>query len=305
MSHSGNWVEVSRKHPCPICRRDHWCRVSRDGVMAICRRVPGGKHKVDRAGQDCWLYRLRDEPILPPGAAPSGDTACASEGSRHAVYSALLDLLDLSLAHRDDLRRRGLPDSEIARRGYRTLPERGRGRLARALEERFGREECLRIPGLHLRSEGERTWLSLGGAPGLVIPVRDVRGRIVALSIRLADSADGGKYRFLSSRGHGGPGPGAPVHVPLDGRPREVMAVVEGALKADVVSALWDVPAIGLPGVGAWRRMFPVLEECGCRRVRLLFDADAWSNPAVGRSLKAAWAALKSKGIPAEIGRWT
>lgn len=305
MSRPGDWIDVSRKHPCPICDRDHWCRVSRDGGAVVCRRVPGGRHKVDRAGQDCWVYRLRDGPVpATEEPVPAGEPECADASARHAVYSSLLDLLDLSPAHRDDLRRRGLAEADIAKRCYRTLPERDRARLARTVERKFGRDASLRIPGLYLKSEGGRSWLSVAGRSGLVIPVRDVRGRIVALSIRLDKPDEGGKYRFLSSRSHNGPGPGAPVHVPLDDRPRDVMAVVEGALKADVVTSLWDVPAIGLPGVGAWRRMFPVLKELGCERVRLLFDADAWRNPAVGRSLKAAWAALKSKGIPAEVGRW-
>ncbi len=306
MSTPGTWVEVTAKNPCPICGHDHWCRVSRDGGTAVCRRVEGGQHKVDRAGQDCWVYRLRDgPPETPDEPPPQGEPECADAATRHAAYSALLDLLDLSQAHRDNLRRRGLPDADIAKRGFRTLPERERARLARALEKRFGRDVCLRVPGVYLKTEGPRSWLSIAGWSGLVIPVRDGERRVVALSIRLDDGADGGKYRFLSSKSHGGPGPGAPVHVPLDDRPKDVVAVVEGALKADVVTALWDVPAIGLPGVGAWRQMFPVLDALGAKRVRLLFDADAWANPDVGRSLKAAWAALKTHNIPAEIGRWT
>ncbi len=306
MSVAGKWVEVTPKHPCPICGHDHWCRVSRDGGTAVCRRVAGGHHKVDRAGLDCWVYRVKDSP--PPESQdppPAAEPDCADAATRHAVYSALLDLLELSPAHRDNLRSRGLPDTDIARRGYRTLPERDRARLARALEQRFGREVCLRVPGVYRKTDGGRAWLSVAGWSGLVIPVRDVERRVIALSIRLDDGASGGKYRFLSSKGHDGPGPGAPVHVPLDDRPKDVVAVVEGALKADVVTALWDVPAIGLPGVGAWRQMFPVLADLGATRVRLLFDADAWANPDVGRSLKAAWAALKTNNIPAEIGRWT
>jgi len=221
------------------------------------------------------------------------------------VYSALFDLLELSQAHRDNLRGRGLPDADIAKRGYRTLPDRDRARLARVLEHRFGRETCLRVPGLYLKADGGRAWLSVAGWSGLVIPVRDLDHRVVACSIRMDEGAHGGKYRFLSSKGHDGPGPGAPVHLPLDDRSKDVLAVVEGALKADVVTALWDVPAIGLPGVGAWRQMFPMLDALGTKHVRLLFDADAWANPDVGRSLKAAWAALKTHNIPAEIGRWT
>ena len=305
MSQAGTWVEVSAKNPCAICGHDHWCRVSRDGGTAVCRRVAGGQHRVDRGGQDIWVYRLRDGPPSAPESPPAAEPECADAATRHAVYSALLDLLELSPAHRDNLHRRGLPDPDIVKRGYRTLPERDRARLARALEQRFTRDVCLRVPGLYLKTEGARSWLSVAGWSGLVIPVRDLQRRIVACSIRLDEGGNGGKYRFLSSKSHDGPGPGAPVHLPLDDRPKDVIAVVEGALKADVVTALWDVPAIGLPGVGAWRQMFPVLAELGTTGVRLLFDADAWRNPDVGRSLKAAWAAIKAHNLHAEIGTWT
>ena len=306
MAAAVGWVEVSTKSPCPICGHDHWCRVSRDGATAVCRRVAGGQHKVDRAGLDCWVYRLRDDPPPAPSEAPlATEPECADAPTRHAVYSVLLDLLDLSPAHRDNLRHRGLPDADIAKRGYRTLPSRDRARLARALAHRFGRDTCLRVPGLYLKLDGGRSWLSVAGWSGLVIPVRDVQHRVIACSIRLDEAASGGKYRFLSSKSHDGPGPGAPIHLPLDDRPKDVIAVVEGALKADVVTALWDVPAIGLPGVGAWRQMFPVLAELGTTGVRLLFDADAWRNPDVGRSLKAAWAAIKAHNLHAEIGTWT
>ena len=306
MAGAGAWVEVTAKHPCPICGHCTWCRVSRDGGTAVCRRVPGGTHRVDRAGQDCWVYRIGDgPPSTPAESPPEAEPECADAPTRHAVYSALFDLLELSQAHRDNLHGRGLSDVQIALRGYRSMPAQGRARLARALEHRFGRDVCLRVPGVYLKTEGARSWLSIAGWSGLLIPVRDLQHRVVACSIRVDEEAGGGKYRFLSSKSHDGPGPGAPVHLPLDDRPKDVMAVVEGALKADIVTALWDVPAIGLPGVGAWRQMFPVLAELGTTKVRLLFDADAWANPDVGRSLKAAWAALKTHNLPAEIGRWT
>ena len=50
--------------------------------------------------------------------------------------------------------------------------------------------------------------------PGLIIPVRDVRTRIVALRVRKDEGAP--RYSFVSSASvEPGPGPGAPAHVPV------------------------------------------------------------------------------------------
>src|SRR5262249_50824438 len=157
-------------------------------------------------------------------------------------------------------RGRGLPDPEIDRRDYRTLPAQGRARIVRELRERFG-DAVLRVPGIVTRERDGRRYLTLAGPAGLVIPVRDAAGRVAALLVRR--QADGpGKYMWLSSRKDGGPGPGAPAHVPIGAAgPAEVVRVTEGALKADVAHALSGVPTIGLPGVSTWRPALPILRD--------------------------------------------
>jgi hypothetical protein len=47
-----------------------------------------------------------------------------------------------------------------------------------------------------------------------------------------------------------------------------------------------------------------VLKALGCRTVRLAFDADAWSNPTVARSLSACAGALAEAGFAVELERW-
>ena len=60
----------------------------------------------------------------------------------------------------------------------------------------------------------------------------------------------GGKYLYVSSAKHGGPGPGAPAHLPYGSTaPAAIVRVTEGALKADVAQALSGLPTSGLPGV--------------------------------------------------------
>jgi hypothetical protein len=223
----------------------------------------------------------------------------------HRVASALLAAFPLSKAHREALRRRGLDDAEICLRGYGTMLVQGRARIARDLHDRFG-DACLRVPGVIVRERDGRRYLTLAGAAGLLIPVRDLAGLIVALLARRDDTGEGRpRYSYISSAGHGGPGPGAPVHVPFGvAGPVEVVRVTEGVLKSDVAHALSQVPTIGLPGVGTWRPALEVLRQLGTRTVRLAMDADSTDKPGVARPLTAFADALRAEGFTVEFERW-
>ena len=133
------------------------------------------------------------------------------------VYRALLDALPLAPSHRHALRQRGLVDAEILRRRYRTLPLQGRSALAQRLVESLGADLCARVPGFHLAERNGRRWWSLAGAAGLLIPVRNLDGHIVGLKVRADEPGASPKYTTISSAKHGGPSPGAQVHVPLHG----------------------------------------------------------------------------------------
>jgi hypothetical protein len=266
------------------------------------------KTKTDKNGAEYHLHRLdgaAPPPSAPPPAfGPAPDRADAD--ALHRVYSALLARLNLSEAHREALRRRGLEDDEIDRRGYRTLPVRGRAALARALREQFG-DSLLSVPGFIVKqSVGEKPYVTLAGAAGTLVPIRDATGRVVALLARRDDASDGrGKYLYLSSTAAGGPGPGAPVHVPLGvAGPAEVVRVTEGALKSDLAHALSGLPTIGLPGVSTWRPALTMLREVGARTVRLAYDMDAQDKPTVARPVAALAEALAAEGFAVEMERW-
>jgi hypothetical protein len=74
------------------------------------------------------------------------------------VYRALLGALRLSPVHHQALSRRGLPEAELERRYYRTLPLKGRAALARRLVEHFGADTRAQIPGLYVAEAGGRCW---------------------------------------------------------------------------------------------------------------------------------------------------
>ena len=97
---------------------------------------------------------------------------------------------------------------------------------------------------------------------GLVLPVRDIGAGIVAIKVRPDKAGPGPKYLYLSSAKSGGPGPGAPAHVPVGVCGScELVRITEGELKADVATRVSDVPTISFPGVSSWRTVLPVLHR--------------------------------------------
>jgi hypothetical protein len=270
-------------------------------------RVAEGAYRTgtQRDGTTYHLHRLDGTRTAPPLPLPPGGTAPdrADPDTLHAVYSALLAALPLAERHREALRCRGLSDAEIDRRGYGTLPVQGRARVARGLRERWG-DTVVRVPGIVARERDGRRYLTLAGAAGLLVPVRDTSGRVVALLVRRDDAGGGPRYVYLSSARDGGPGPGASAHVPRGvTAPCPCCRLTEGALKADVAHALSGLPTVGCAGL-AWRPALAVLRELGCQTVRLALDADAADKPAVARVLETCADALAVARLAVELERW-
>ena len=304
------WSTVSRTTPCTICGKSDWCTVSADGAWALCRRVENGTglHRLDKTGADYWLYRLDEHvPYRPSTSEPPSQSRVERADPRtlDRVYRALLAVLPLTSAHRQALRRRGLLDTEIMRRGYRTMPLEGRAALVRGIVDRLGVDTCTGIPGLYGDAQGTRRLWTLAGAVGLLIPVRDVNGRIVALQIRSDDPGQRSKYTWLSSAKHNGPGPGTPAHRPLYTGPHgDTVRVTEGPLKADITTVLGGVLTIAVPGVPLWRQALPLLEVLQPTRVLLAFDSDWRQNPSVARALAQATQALVETGYTVGVEIW-
>jgi hypothetical protein len=165
--------------------------VSADGAVAACKKVPQGAFKTHttRAGAEVYFHRLRDDALTKPtrpGRRPKPRKESQADASpingkppaeradvdlRHRVYSIILAHLTLSDAHRENLRRRGLTDTEIEQRQYRTYPP-DRDRLHAAMALRYAildwadvaAGDVDRVPGVN--------GMRLLGWPGFLIPVR-------------------------------------------------------------------------------------------------------------------------------------
>jgi hypothetical protein len=302
-----------------------------DGLI-LCRRKEG-----DQQGFVClrsakrdpqWtIYRHEGDPLLksrahtanssanlrfpnnrlgkPSTAQSSNSTpgfARADADTLHEVYSALLKRLSLTEAHRENLRTRGLDAAAIKRGNYRSLPQDGRVAIAKKLQLRFGKK-LRRVPGFTMLNGNLGPYLTFYGCPGLLIPVRDSSRRIVALKVRQTKGSP--RYLYISSTKYRGPGPGSPVHVPVNTpKQAECVRLTEGELKADVAAALSEIPTISIPGANSWRPALDVLPALGCKTVRLALDMDAREKPAVARALVAFAAALRQADYAVELEQW-
>jgi replicative DNA helicase len=303
---SSPWRSVSSAEPCPICARTSWCRRSTDGHWSICRRVnaPGCTVKGDRNGGEYYLYGEPTNGMSFPEYDPPKDPPRADDAILDNVYRFLLQRLDLDPVHREDLLRRGLNSEQIRGAGYRSLPSGGRARRAREALEVFGPDVLATVPGFY-RKENERgSYWTLAGSPGLLIPVRTAHGLVVALKVRVDGEAVAGKYRYVSSTKRGGPGPGAPIHVPLHAAAGATVRITEGELKADVATALSGMLTISVPGVSNWLPALSVLRDLGVTIIHLAYDADWSANPNVGKALVAFRAALREAGFEVQVETW-
>jgi hypothetical protein len=141
-----------------------------------------------------------------------------------------------------------------------------------------------------------------GTATGLLVPVRDHHGHVVALKIRRTGDP---KYVYLTGP-ESGPSPGSPVHVPVGLElPAPVLRVTEGELKADVCTTLDTIPTIGVPGVTQWRPAIQLLRALGASTVILAFDApDVHTKPSVFEQTELFWLELNKAGFAVELEDW-
>jgi hypothetical protein len=207
----------------------------------------------------------------------------------HKVYNALLDKLTLTSDHRDNLNKRGLNDEQIDRRGYRSLTFFKFRQSVSSLREQFG-EALSNVPGFKTKTEEDVTAVTMPN--GIIIPARDVEGRIIALLIRANNDNQASKYLWFSG---GDVSSNAPAHVPLGVGPAEVIRVTEGPLKADIAFSLDKVPTIAISGVTNWNRAFPILGKWKPKTVRLAFDADAQNNKSVALAVQDLASVLKTE----------
>lgn len=228
-----------------------------------------------------WRRRRRG-PIFFPGSADQ----LADPDTLDRVYGALIDALPTRGAE-GLLRGRGLPSDVVD-----------------ALIEEGHEQHFRRVPRFVILQRDGREYWTLAGKGGILIPVRDGAGRVVALKVRLEKPTASGKRRVLTSAGHNGPSPGSPLHFSRPTDDVSTVRVTGGETKADVAALLTGVCTISLPGVSHWRRAREAVESVRARRVLVSLDADFRVNPHVGDALCRMVADLKDAGLDVALQVW-
>lgn len=299
----GAWITASKETPCKNCGSKKWCRESADGNVMICQHqpIPGGIEKTDKNNEIYWqLTKKYENGFVPYNKPPAKLATVANVVDRSRVYNFLLDKLNIEDHHAKTLIDRGLSAEHIHTSKFRTLPIKGRNKIYQTLEQKFGADLLETIPGI-IKKDGR---LCLGGAAGILIPVYDAQGRIVALLIRPDRIIDGNKYLWLSSGSKDGPSSGRHIHVPLHTAPVDVVHITEGALKAEVSTELYGTLTIGLPGVNGHEKLVECLTELNVKSATLVFDADAEKNTKVATALLEVFDKLTSANINVSYKFW-
>lgn len=271
-------------------------------LLVLCRTGCPTAEVLDALGlgfEDLWPAQ-GEEPAATVCQEPE-EPPEADLDLRHDAYSHLLGRLRLTREDGQGLLARGLSRQQVLAGGYKSLPAAAGAALAAELHQRFG-DRLFGVPGF-----GPGPRLLAPPAGGLLVPCRDVRGRVVALKVRRT-SGDGPRYVYLS----GGPqcSSGSPVHHPLPpgrGWASDYVRLTEGELKADVASALTGRLTLGLPGVGLWPRALAALQALDEPPGRVLVAFD-WPDVKSNRSVYSAWRrlvdALREHGYDAAAETW-
>lgn len=210
-------------------QRSHSRKTS--GRSAAKRRASGQPSPTQRGGRD------GDTPSSELTAGPRDTPKCAEADLDrlldlcHRVYSRILELSSLERRDVAFLRRRGLTHETISAGRFASMSaERMRFVKAR-LEEEFGREALLRVPGFAQDRETGRLKFTLTG-DYLLIPYRDHRtGRVSTIEGRAVGKIPEGMGKYVSLRNAGNH-----LYVFPGQDPAELEAITEGPLGAIIAA---------------------------------------------------------------------
>lgn len=229
-------------------------------------------------------------------------SSLASVDILHRTYNTLLNLLELTDAHRENLLKRGLTEEEIERFRFRSIPTFNQRKIIDAMLK-FG---CSfnGVPGFFY---DEQTGWQLNisqKSSGIFVPYINKEGFIVGLQMRMDRPKTGRKYIWFSSAGREyGCSSGSPVYYIGDPLAEKIV-LTEGGLKgviAHCISRRLNLPLtfVSIAGCTQYkttRALFRELYQSGCKIVYEALDMDKYKNPYVYKAL------LENRKIAEEEG---
>lgn len=244
----------------------------------------------ERLGLPEQPYRPERRPVV----KEVKESPMADIETRHRTYTALLEKLSLASDHTENLLGRGLKEDEIVKLGYKTTPVVGMTKIAKELVQEGC--ELSGVPGFY-RTESD-AWKFTINQRGILIPVRDDKGRIQGMQIR-RDDAKKRKFRWVSSAELKS-GCKAEGWTHLAGPSAKTILLTEGPMKADVVHALTGLTVLAVPGVNALTQLeiaLKQLRELGLQKIMTAFDMDMATNPHVQKGYQQLFLLLGQMGF--------
>jgi hypothetical protein len=311
------YKHVSRGRPCLICGKTDWCSYSLNGEVSCCaRKTEGADYISKKEGWGIYFHNKdagcravsasappRRQKRLPP------PTPVAPLEVRDAVYRKLMELSPATnhpaelIEGEHGLLTRGFTEEDFPRFGSLPAKASDRAALARELRmfvrtvfyeyaEKTGFAGVVGVPGFWQEKDGSvRLWVDRDEAgPMLLIPYRDLDGRIQACQFRRsAPLGDGQKrYSWLSTPAkRKGVTSGTPIHYTFRaGECPEGSTVImtEGGLKARAfVRRRPKARVLATSGVTCSHEL--LIAAARGRRALAAFDADHRQNKNVCRHL--------------------
>lgn len=205
----------------------------------------------------------------------------------HDVYSEFFGFLGLDEEHREDLLRRGLPESRF--KDFKSLPTDAKTRwnICSALNKKFNLTD---VPGFKQKTsqKGKLYWDCISS--GMLIPVRDINNKITGFQIRTSGDP---KYLWFSYAGQSK----SSAHI-MNGKGHPW--IIEGILKTYVANYFLGVPCIGIPGTNTWRTIpFDLI-----RGGKIIVCYDNENNPYSAEAKENLIKCLKEKGFDVIEAGW-
>ncbi len=227
------------------------------------------------------------------------ELSAATRATRHEVYTLLLKECPLNLEHMQEVARR-FGDKALLELGYGSLTQPAVISAIKKIRKLFSTDVITSVPGFVKDPFGN---LKLVRDSGLMIPVRDVDGNIIAIQLRTED--EDGKYKWLSASENSS---GSPCHIPISYiRPpgTQVVRITEGPLKADAAQVLdSSVLTLGVAGVSSWQSCIPVILALEPEHIRLAFDSDWRTKPQVKLALTEMFQYFMEQGLDVSVEVW-
>ena len=246
---------------------------------------------------------------------------------RDFVYNELLEELELSKFHKENLLKRGLSEEQIEHFKYRSFPQVGSSTIAKKIifntgvtHELVKHDPIYQIPGFY--DFGDKVRM-VKRKQGILIPVVTRHGKISGFQIRFNDLSKKAtqeqienfkRYSWFSSTeketGVSITGIENVHYVGFDFESKitpEVVNITEGCLKADIAYALSGKPFISLMGVsnqGQLKEELVYLKEHGTKQINICFDMDYRDKPEVKKALTNVIEKITNVGLSYQTIKW-